>query len=101
MKFLNFQLLLLKLNNLVLTLNSSTPRIRSEIVNNGVVSINLEPTKDKSKTMTAVLEEIKIAGFIAKIIPNFLKKTLIYISLKLTPEQRESILGDLVNPPFD
>jgi hypothetical protein len=90
------------LRNLVQSLSERMPRVRREVLEGDILSVNLETVKKSdSNYLSGILEEFKIAGFVAQIVPSVLKTLLIQVSEKLTQTQREAVLGEIVNFPHD
>ncbi|MES3005097.1 MAG: hypothetical protein V4690_03235 [Patescibacteria group bacterium] len=90
------------LRELVSNLSIGFPRIRHDALENDELFSNLDPVSTNSENyMLGVLEELKIVGFIAHIVPVVIKPILMQISLKLTEQQRNGIVGEVVNLPVD
>lgn len=90
------------LKKVVETLKTQSPRIRKEEFNKSGVMIDISEIKAENENyITAVAEELKLAGFSAKTIPEILKPILLQISTALSEEQRKSIIGEVINLPND
>lgn len=90
------------LSALVESFKVTPPRMKSEILNGSEITVGLQPIKpDSGDYLSAVAEELNIAGFAAKILPVVIKSLVIYYSIKLDRKQREVVLADLVNVPSD
>lgn len=83
-------------------LKINKPRVRVEEMNGDTLSVGLNSVDNNSpQFLVAICEELKIAGFNAKVIPEAIKDLLIYMTIKLTVDQREKVLPELINLPFD
>jgi hypothetical protein len=90
------------LKSLVLSLNTRMPKIRKESFDEGIISVDLETVEPTSKHyINGIAEELMMAGFMVKIVPEVIKPIVVYISEKMTKEKREKILGEIVNLPSD
>ena len=87
---------------LIETLKTNLPAIRKENITEEGISVTSEfiSTED-TQFLEAVAEEVRAIGFIAKVVPETIKHILVYISVKLTSEERSKILGDLVNLSYE
>jgi hypothetical protein len=92
----------IKLVKLLQTLKTKNPKIRQEALNGHNINVSTKAVdRNDPLFLTAVTEELKVAGFIAKIIPEAIKSVLEYISFSFNRQQREKILPDLLNLPSD
>ena len=87
---------------LIETLKTNPPAIRKENITEEGISVTSEfISAEDTQFLEAVAEELKSIGFIAKVVPKTIKSIIVYISVKLTPEERSKILGDLANLPYE
>lgn len=91
-----------KLQQSMQYLEGHLPRIISENITAERLTLDLVSVpKDDDNFLSALEEELKLQGFKVKLMPKVLKPLLLWTSEKLTLEQREGVMGDLVNSPDD
>lgn len=79
-------------------LKTTSPKLRiSGNIDGQFSTVAIEVGKDDTRYIDAVCDELIRAGIIAKVVRGSLKQTLKFVSEKMTLEQREKIIPELVN----